>query len=735
MIGYGAVVLALLVTLVAAICYSVAASSRQTGRQSLPDNAQLLYYLSAGLIGVAALFLLYLLLGNRFDYAYVFSYSSQDLPLAYKVSAFWAGQEGSFMLWLVFHGVFGLMLLRKPGTPVPVMAVYSLIQAVLLGLLLVKSPFMMLAEPRLDGVGLNPLLQDPWMVIHPPVLFLGYAALAVPFAYGLGAMLTGRHQQWLDAASAWTLLALSTLGAGMFIGGFWAYKVLGWGGYWAWDPVENSSLVPWLAAGALAHLLVMAKVRAGAVKQAYAGVICSFILVLYGTFLTRSGVLSDFSTHSFADEGMGALLGLTVLVTAFAAFVLYIIKWPGMPSGELYSRPASREFVLAFTALILAFLGVLVFAGMSTPLVTMAFGSPKSVSSAFYNNATLPLAAAIGAALTAGPLLKWGGGSYGGIRQYWWLGLFLAAGLAVAGWLGLQQSLFVAVLCLTTTAVAVNAYAAFTRIMSRSTACSHIGVAVMLAGIIASGAASQSATVTFVQGQPQNVFGQQVSYTGTEDDLRGKAVYNVFQLGTNEVVRSVTKLSKEGMPAAREPGIYRDIFSDIYITPIVQEEAAGPELTLVKGLPLSQDDVSLNFIKFAMAGMDGTSEVRVQAIIEVTAGGQTQQVKPELTNREGRIIGSTVTAFERYQLHITGIRPGEGKVTVEFIDNKAVKLAAGPEQLTAEVSNKPLINLVWLGAFLITAGTGWAGVQKLAGYSQLLQRGQSPAVRTNSRTR
>lgn len=236
MIGYGAVAIALLVTLAATACWF--------RKQGSPGSARLLYGVSVGLIVAAAAYLLYILLGNRFDYAYVFSYSSRDLPLAYKLSAFWAGQEGSFLLWLLFHALFGLMLLRKSGTAAPVMAVYSLIQAVLLGLLLVKSPFMLLAEPRLDGVGLNPLLQDPWMVIHPPILFLGYAALAVPFSYALGALLRGRHQEWLQVATAWTLLAVSCLGAGMFIGGFWAYKVLGWGGYWAWDPVENSSLVP-----------------------------------------------------------------------------------------------------------------------------------------------------------------------------------------------------------------------------------------------------------------------------------------------------------------------------------------------------------------------------------------------------------------------------------------------------------------------------------------------------------
>lgn len=594
----------------------------------------------------------------------------------------------------------------------------------------------MLAEPRIDGAGLNPLLQDPWMVIHPPMLFLGYAALAVPFSLGMGSMLQECHAEWLAVATAWTLFALAALGSGMFIGGFWAYKVLGWGGYWAWDPVENSSLVPWLAACALLHMLVLAKVRVGAIKYTYIGVIASFILVLYGTFLTRSGVLSDFSTHSFADEGIGGFLGLTVLATAFVTSVFCIVKWPTMPAGDLYSKLTSREFVLALTALIMGFLGMLVFVGMSTPLVTKAFGSPQSVSAVFYNNATLPLAAAIGAALLAGPWLRWGKGAYGGFRHYWWLGLFMAGGLFIAVRLTLQQPLFIVVLALAPAAAAANVYSAYVKRMSWAAAASHIGVAVMIAGIIASGAAGHSTMVTFVQGQSREIFGQRVEYAGTETDQTGKAIYTTFYAGSDKlVVQALTKLNKEGMPAAREPGIYRSLFADIYIAPIAKEEEdLGTELTLNKGQLLSQSGVTLNFIKFAMSGMEGNSAVRVQAIIEVTADGQTQQVKPELVSKNGQIIGSTVTALKRYQVHITGLKPGEGQVIIEFKDNNAIG-ADGVAKLEAEVSTKPLINLVWLGAVLITAGTGWSGVKQLISQRQILQRGHCPAARTASRTR
>lgn len=734
MIGYGAVLLALVVTLSVIACYWPARRNQIRARQ-LAGKARILYGVSAGLVGVAACYLLYLIVGDRFDYAYVAGYSSRELALGYKLAAFWAGQEGSFMLWLVFHAAFGLILLQRPAAPAPVMTVYALIQAVLLGLLLVKSPFMMLTEPRVDGFGLNPLLQDPWMVIHPPVLFLGYAALAVPFAYALGSMWSDRHVEWLKPAASWTMLALSSLGAGMFLGGFWAYKVLGWGGYWAWDPVENSSLVPWLAAGAVIHLLVLARVRLAAVKQVYAGVITSFILVLYGTFLTRSGVLSDFSTHSFTDEGVGGLLGLTVLVTTFIAYVLYIVKWSGMPSGELYLRLASREFLLALTASVLAFLGVLVFIGMSTPLVTMALGSPQSVSSTFYNQAALPLAVAYGVALIAGPLSKWGGSTGGVCKKNWWLGLILIGGLAVSSWLKLGQPLVVIAFCLAVTAAAANGHAAWNRTLSCAAACSHIGVAILLAGIMASGAASQSAVVMFSAGQVQTVFGQQISYEGTESEPSGKEIYRTFHVGPDKtIVQALTKLNKAGMPAAREPGIYRSLLADIYIAPIEKEVESGSELTLVKGQPLTHEGLSLKLVTFTMAGMDGSTTVRVQTVLEVTTGGQTQEVRPELTSQNGQIVGSTVTAFDRYQLHITGIRPREGQVTIEYNDSKAAN-AARPARLEAEVSHKPLINLVWLGACLITVGTGWAGVKQLIGQRQVLQRGQGPAARTNSRTR
>ncbi|WP_371361796.1 hypothetical protein SRRS_31290 [Sporomusa rhizae] len=709
MIGYAAIALALVVSVAAAGLYLILINNKKYSSEKLVSIARVLYSVSTLLIGIAAVYLFYLILGNKFEYAYVFGYSSRELSIAYKLSVFWAGQEGSFLLWLVFHAIFGMVLLKRPAAPAGVMLVYCVTQSVLLVILLIKSPFMVLSEPHLNGAGLNLLLQDPWMVIHPPVVFLGYAALAVPFAYAISGLITGCHQEWVAPAKTWTLFALSSLGAGIFIGGFWAYKVLGWGGYWAWDPVENSSLAPWLAAGATAHLLLMAKGRAGAIRLAYVGVISSFLLVLYGTFLTRSGIVSDFSTHSFADEGIGGFLGIVVLAALTVSFGFYILRLPTMPSGELYPGVASREFILALTALLLVFFCVVVFAGMSTPLITMAFGSPKSVGSAFYNDAALPLAVVMGAALIIAPVVKMGGVSGGHPKQYWWLVFPAVMGISLADWITiLDQPLITLVVCMAIAAAASQLYSAWRRGTSKGVACSHLGVAVILIGIMTSGAGSKSAIVSFTQGLPQQVFGERVTYIGTETEPAGEVRCNTFQVGASQdVVHSLTKLNKEGQPAAREPGIYRRLLSDLYIAPMVKtEEDHGPELMLVKGEWINQGEVQLAFVKFNMAGMDGDGPVRVQALIEVKTGSLSQEVRPELTNKNGQITGSTVKALDRYEIHIVGLKPGEGKVFIEFKDTFIGK-ATGQEQLEAEFSQKPLINLVWFGAFLITVGTGW----------------------------
>ena len=276
---------------------------------------------------VASLYLWAMILGDHFEIAYVASYSSKELPLMYKVSAFWAGQQGSLLLWLLIHALASLYLCHRGRMTAAGLTVYSVLESLLVILVLAKSPFVASTTVVQDGVGLNPLLQDPWMAVHPPIIFIGYALLAVPFAYALGALLKGEAKEsWLEPARRWALLAWGFLGAGVFIGGYWAYKVLGWGGYWGWDPVENSSLVPWLLVGVFIHVLHVAKRRPAALSALHLSVIFTFALVIYGTFLTRSGILGDFSVHSFSGTSIGMTLAVVNAIVLIGGLVLLAIR-------------------------------------------------------------------------------------------------------------------------------------------------------------------------------------------------------------------------------------------------------------------------------------------------------------------------------------------------------------------------------------------------------------------------
>ncbi len=716
MTGYIAMLLALVLTAISVFYYVnafLAASTRRSGRNvsGLAGKGLLFYRLAALFIAGAAGYLLYIILSDKFQFAYVFGYSSRDLSTVYKFSAFWAGQEGSFLLWALFHVIFGLILARK-NLPVA-MAAYGIIQIMLMTVLLAKSPFMMLIAPQPDGAGLNPLLQDPWMVIHPPVVFLGYAALAVPFAHAIDGLLTGRHQAWIKLALPWTLFSLSALGAGIFIGGFWAYKVLGWGGYWAWDPVENSSLVPWLACGALLHLLLLARARAAVVKPAYFAAIITFALVMYGTFLTRSGVLTDFSTHSFADEGIGGLLASFVLITLLAALGLLIIRWPDLPDGEVYPAVKSREFNLAAAALTFTAIGVIVLAGMSTPLVTMLLGNPQNINTAFYNTTTLPLAAVMALLLAVAPFTAWGGNK---VFSRKCCGLLVLAGVAimpVSFAAGIHQPVALVTVGLSFAAL-IGSLAATVRHNSLTwpAVLAHTGAAAVLIGIVFSSMASQSVVISLDTRESRQALDVEITYLGSRPAVDRQGFYQSFRLAgaVNNEVDSFTKLNKEGLPAAREPAIFRGLSGDIYVAPVLlQEDRPLAELTLHKGEQSQAASMMVKLIRLGMSGSGASGDVRVYALLETSKDREVQEAKPELVFHNGQIVPVPFKVFNQYEILLTAVSIGESSATIELRDLSALPR---DQRIDVEISRKPLIGLVWLGTVLITAGTAWAACNR-----------------------
>jgi cytochrome c biogenesis factor len=280
------------------------------------------FHVTVTAVFVASVLLMILIVKHQFQFHYIWAYSSRDLPLGLLMSTFYAGQEGSFMLWTLMVSIIGIVLLaytQKHDNEREVMGVYTSILAFLMMLLIVKNPFAPIEGNVIpaDGRGLNPLLQNFWMQIHPPILFLGFAAMAPPFALAIGALMRRRYQDWVVSSLPWVVGGSMVLGLGIALGGFWAYETLGWGGWWGWDPVENASLIPWLISVALIHTMLTQKRTKGLILTNFILAILAFVLVLYSTFLTRSGVLGDASVHSFVDPGRFSFTLLVLFMFAF----------------------------------------------------------------------------------------------------------------------------------------------------------------------------------------------------------------------------------------------------------------------------------------------------------------------------------------------------------------------------------------------------------------------------------
>ncbi len=375
----------------------------------------------------------YLLVAHQYQYAYVYQQSSNELPLYYTLSSFWAGQEGSFLLWGLMMSLVGasLIALAKRSYETAVMAVVGLTQFFLLSMIvglhvgplaIGASPFDTLAQAfpeapifrqnpgfiPADGTGLNDLLQNPWMAIHPPMLFAGFSAMVVPFAFAVAALWTERYTQWVRPALPWTLFAVGILGVGIAMGGYWAYVTLSFGGYWAWDPVENSSLVPWMVGVAAFHTMLVQKKSGSSHKAAIVLAILSYIFVVYSTFLTRSGILGDISVHSFVDLGLYNQLLVWIVAIGAVGFGLFAYRYKDLPTPDREPRTLSREFMIFSGAMLFTAAAAVIILGTSAPIFGRLFrDAPSAVPLSFYNEWTLPLALGFTFLAGLGQLFWW----------------------------------------------------------------------------------------------------------------------------------------------------------------------------------------------------------------------------------------------------------------------------------------------------------------------------------------
>jgi cytochrome c-type biogenesis protein CcmF len=406
-LGHFFIIIAFVSALFACYLYYKSTTKTEPTNSKLAKIFYLIHVLAiAGIVGVLA----YITATHQYQYNYIYNYSSRSLPIQYIISSFWHGQEGSFLLWIFWNGILGLILLRYSSKPwqYPVMCIFTLVQlflcSMILGVVLPgidlkigSSPFILFkdAVPDLpvwqlnpnfvpeDGKGMNPLLQNYWMVIHPPTLFFGFATTMVPFAYMVAGLWLKKYSDWIRPSLAWSIVSALVLGVGILMGAYWAYETLNFGGYWNWDPVENAVYVPWLVMVAAIHTQIANRNSGTAIKASIILVIAQFILILYSTFLTRSGVLGNASVHSFTDLGLSGqlLVYLFVFVLLSVAFCMY--HWKHLPTDSREFDTYSREFWIFIGATVLCMAAFQVIFTTSIPVfsaIAEAFGAVSSLA-------------------------------------------------------------------------------------------------------------------------------------------------------------------------------------------------------------------------------------------------------------------------------------------------------------------------------------------------------------------
>ncbi|HEV2961366.1 MAG TPA: heme lyase CcmF/NrfE family subunit [Candidatus Angelobacter sp.] len=361
-------------------------------------------------------------LTNDFSLDYIHAHTNRALPVAYKISALWSGQEGSLLFWSLLLAGYGFVLRWRHKVDRRLYAYSSVVLAgiqvfFLLVVNLSANPFGVLSNVAADGNGLNPLLQYPEMVIHPPMLYMGYVGLSVPFAFALGALIMKYPgEKWIHITRRWTMVAWLFLTCGIFLGGHWAYSVLGWGGYWAWDPVENASLLPWLTGTAFLHSVMMQEKR-GMMKVWNVWLIfITFLLTILGDFLTRSGIVA--SVHAFAQSDIGTwfvwMMGITLVVCLF----FFIKNYAHLKSENQLESLVSRESSFMFNNVLLLAAAFFVLWGTLFPVITeWVKGHKITVGTPFFNYICIPIGLALLLLTGMGPLLAWRRTSWASIQK------------------------------------------------------------------------------------------------------------------------------------------------------------------------------------------------------------------------------------------------------------------------------------------------------------------------------
>ena len=759
----------------ASIYFYFRADRGQAEALSLARSA---YMAFATCIVAAAGTLMALLLQHRFDISYVNSYSSRDLPIYFLISTFWAGQEGSFLLWCFWGAIIGLFVWRSAREQeAPVMIVYLSTFIGIVAILCKQSPFKLLPPPTpADGVGLNPLLQDPWMVIHPPVMFSGFASLSVPFAFAIAALWKKRWDGWVTRAIPWALFTFLALGTAVLMGGYWAYKTLGWGGYWGWDPVENTSLVPWLCTVALVHGMFLQRARKRHRKVNLIVACFAYLTILYGTFLTRSGILADFSVHSFIDLGITAwLVGILLGFVGLSALCI-AWRWREIPVTQEEEPPLlSRSVLFILGIAVLCAMGFVILLGTSAPLLTRVTGNPSQVQTSFYTKTTIP--AAILLALLAGlvAFVSWKGETWKNLAASARRSLLVAgAGIIVALLVGAREGTSLVVLFFALFAADMNLRAVVRKARGGKWSgaggyLAHMGLGIMLAGIVVSGVYARSTRLTLPANQPVRVEDSKLTFVrvipGTATSKQAMEVRVETPKGKTYYLYPKMYVNTRTNQMMANPAIKNSALFDFYIAPQSydpgQPEQVGREVRLTKGTTTAIDGTGFTFRDFnadRSSMMQGGKTILVLTDVTVTPADGTQHDATlryiyHLDTEGAEAEDLDIPGVPGGKMRVVAVSPKDGAVVLRMQgvskDRASEYQAATHESLSVDVTHKPMIAFVWGGFYVMMAGAFLAFLKRAreARHATLLAEAKAavppreavaptgPAVPVHSRSR
>ncbi|MEO6540346.1 MAG: cytochrome c biogenesis protein CcsA, partial [Ferruginibacter sp.] len=638
-IGHFFVLLAFVASIISTIAYFTAGRKADLLEKRSWINFARLAFITQ-LISALVIFttIFYICANHYFEYMYAYKHASKELEPKYLLACIWEGQEGSFLLWTIWHSILGIfIMLRSKDWEAPVMTVISFAQFFLLMMLLGlyvgdvrlgSSPFTLtrneiagpiFSQPNYlsfikDGVGLNVLLRNYWMVIHPPILFLGFASTIIPFAFAYAGLQTKRFGDWVTPALPWTLFSACVLGVGIMMGGKWAYESLSFGGYWAWDPVENASLVPWLILIAGLHTMVIFKATAHSLKASYLFAFLTFIFILYSTFLTRTGILGDTSVHAFTDAGKAINIMIFLFVAAFTlpSLILFLLNLKKMPSVQKEESTNSREFWMFIGSLVFFLTAIFIIAKTSVPVYNKIFGSsiaqPENIEFS-YNKVTILVAIIIGLLSAVTQYFKYKKTEQGYFLKKIALPTIVAAGITAllavfypltyykmgAGFLGAAYvALFAAIF-----SVIANGTYIWTGLNGKLKAAggsiAHLGFALMLVGILISSSNKEVISKSSANGINLQISGKDPMTRETDNPLENLTL--IRQVPANMGPYEVTYL-RDSFGAEKGRRFYELLFQrkDADTKKVVEQFTLWPDVYIMKDNNMSSNPDTKNYL-------------------------------------------------------------------------------------------------------------------------------------------